>query len=100
MIESNSNSNDRWMQLVAGIAMSLIGYLLWNSVQVTTQMVGLQSQIQLISQVQSNVIPPVIESSLKELRDKTNADRDLIAKLTEIATGNSRDIGYLKERKP
>lgn len=60
--------------------------------------VGMNSQIAVQSMQHENVIPPVIESSLRELRDKTNSDRELILKLTEIATSNSKDISYIREQ--
>jgi hypothetical protein len=92
----------RWFQIVCSIAILAFSWMMWRSVTHDAQIQALQYQIQTLVQLQGNVIPPVVESSLREIRDKTNSDREMIAKLTEIAVGNSKDIGYLKEnsRKP
>ena len=88
------------MQILAAVTIGLVGWLCYRSIAHDAQIQATQYQISAIIATQTNVIPPVVESSLRELRDKTNSDRDMIARLTEIATGNSKDIGYLKERLP
>lgn len=83
--------DDKWQAVVTGAVMLWLG---WLSVMV----IGMRSQMDVQSMARENVIPPVIEASLRELRDKTNGDRELILKLTEIATGNAKDISYIKEQ--
>lgn len=83
--------DDKWQAVVTGAVMLWLG---WLSVMV----IGMRSQLDVQSMARDNVIPPVVESSMRELRDKGNTDRELILKLTEIATGNQKDIGYLKEQ--
>lgn len=82
--------DDKWQAIITAAVLAWLG---WLSIMV----VGMRSQIDVQSMARENVIPPVIESSLRELRDKGNTDRELILKLTEIATGNAKDIGYIKE---
>lgn len=90
------------MYAVIGITMTLGlgigGWLCSRSIAHDAQISAIQFQIQSMIQINGNTISPVIESSLRELRDKTNNDRDLISKLTELATSNAKDIGYLKEQ--
>lgn len=84
--------NNRW---IYGICIAgAVAWMGWLSIMV----IGMNSQLAVQSMQHENVIPPVIEASLRELRDKTNGDRELILKLTEIATSNSKDIGYLREQ--
>lgn len=73
------------------------GWLAQRSIAHDAQIAAMQYQLQSVIQINTNTISPVVEASLRELREKTNTDRELIAKLTEIATGNSKDIGYLRE---
>lgn len=70
-----------------------MAWLGWLSIMV----VGMRSQLDVQSMARENVIPPVVESSMRELREKGNSDRELILKMTELATGNQKDISYLKE---
>lgn len=87
---------------MVAISTLAVSWLMYRSVIHDAQIQSFQYQLQALVQSQSNTISPVVESSLREIRDKTNSDREMIAKLTEIAVGNSKDIGYLKEnsRKP
>lgn len=85
----------KWPALVATVLIAWVGWLSVNVITLSQQMEGIRIN-------QSNVIPPVVESSLRELRDKTNtqevSDRELLTRLTETAINNAKDIGYLKEQ--
>lgn len=82
---------NKWQAVLTGSVMLWLG---WLSIMV----IGMHSQLDVQSMQHENVIPPVIESSLHELREKGNTDRELILKLTEIATSNSKDISYIREQ--
>ncbi len=86
-------SEHKWPAIVCTM---LIGWNGWLSLIVF----GHNTKIESISNTQSNVIPPVVESSFKELREKTNGEAksnaEALAKLTQIAIENSKDIGYIK----
>lgn len=83
--------------LVPVCVTALIGWLGW----ITILTIGNSADIRAIALTQTNVIPPVVEQSLKELRDKGNvesrATNELLAKLTETAIGNAKDIGYMRQ---
>lgn len=83
-------NENKWQGI---IATALFAWLAWLSIMV----IGMNSQLAVQSMQHDNVIPPVIEASFKELRDKTNGDRELILRLTEVATSNQKDISYIRE---
>lgn len=84
--------------LVLTIVLALGGWLCSRSIAHDAQITAVQYQLQALIQTQTNVIPPVIEAALMELRSKGNSDRELNLKAVEIATGNQKDIGYIKEQ--
>lgn len=86
------------MGVTLTIGLGIGGWLCQRSIAHDAQIQAVQYQLSAIILSQANTISPVVEASLRELRDKTNSDRDLIGKLTEIATGNAKDIGYLREQ--
>lgn len=99
------------LQSAAGrIAIAIAGVLLlaWGSwatvslLSIPSDLRAIQFNLQALQSIQSNTIPPVVEASLRELREKGNtqisADRETLAKLTETAINNAKDIGYLKEQ--
>lgn len=94
---SNDQLNERWFQLLYGGFVIIVGWLCYRSITHDAQMQAIQFQISNLIQVQSNVIPPVVEASLKELRDKTNVDRELISRLSESVNANTREISYVRE---
>lgn len=85
-----SSLDDKWQAIITAAVMAWLGWL-------SLMVVGMRSQMDVQSMARENVIPPVVESSLRELREKGNTDRELILKLTEIATSNAKDISYLRE---
>lgn len=99
---SEDSSNKWWIGLIITLALAVFGMVVsWLS-WLTLTVVGHSSELKGLSLNQSNVIPPVVEQSLREIRDKTNlearSNAEALAKLTELAVGNSKDIGYIKER--
>lgn len=95
---STDASTEKWLQIVSAIVMAAMGWLMWRTVAHDAQLQAMQYQIQSIIQTQSNVIPPVVEQSLREIREKGNAQSEILAKLTQAATSNGLEIGYLKDR--
>lgn len=94
----SGNNPDRWMQILASVITMLICWLCYRSVTHDAQIQSQQYQIGTILQTQQNVIPPVIEASLRELRDKTNADRDLILAMSQRASDNQKDISFIRQQ--
>lgn len=74
----------------------LVSWLSW----LTLTVVAHSSELKSVVLTQSNVIPPVVENSLHELRQKTNEESkssaEATSKLMQIAVENSKDIGYIK----
>lgn len=62
---------------------------------------ALDAKVQAMQLTQANIISPVVEASFRELRDKGNQEASgvatQLAKLTQIATENSKDISYIRE---
>lgn len=89
-----------WTVLGIGTAMLIpfMGWLANRSIAHDAQISAVQYQIQSMLQIQSNTISPVVEASLRELRDKSNEDRKLIQIIAESSSRNTLEIGYLKER--
>lgn len=84
------------MQIVAGIMVMFCGWLGWRSLAHDEQIKSLQYQIQSVLQVQSNTIPPIVEQSLREIRERINAEQrtsnEYIQKMLEQLTANRGDI--------
>lgn len=61
----------------------------------------LEAKVQAMQLTQANIISPVVEASLREIRDKGNTEASgvasQLARLTQIATENSKDISYIRE---
>lgn len=87
---SDVNTN-RYAAIVVTIQLA---WMAWLSLTV----IGLKSDMSSLQLLQSNVIPPVVEGSFKELREKGNSDKEILSRLTEIAGRNAQDIGYIKEQ--
>lgn len=91
-----------------GVVFTIVGALLLTWLTwISGSLITIQQRMVSIELNQANVIPPVVEASLRELREKTNSqaaqEAQTIAKLTETAINNAKDIGYLREqvsRKP
>lgn len=85
---------ERWVQIALSAIMIWCGWL-------TIRSISLDAQLATTIQTQSNVIPPVIEASFKEIREKGNVEaktvNDALVILTKMATENGKDIGYIKE---
>lgn len=85
----SADPSERWVQILAAVVVALIGWLCYQSIQQGAQIQSLQYQYSGMIQAQQNVIPPVVEASLRELREKTNTDRDLILKMANTAADSS-----------
>lgn len=86
------------MGIVAAIILPVFGWLCQRSISHDAQIAAVQYQIQAMIVAQTNVIPPVIEGALRELRDKGNKDRDELTSLMSAMTANTKDISYLREQ--
>lgn len=62
------------------------------------QLQAVQYQIQAIVQQNTNTITPVVESSFREIREKSNNQAETLSKLTEAALENRQQLGFLKEQ--
>lgn len=86
---------ERWVQWAMGFI--IIGFA-W----LVIEHFSLDSKVQAIQLTQANIISPVVEASLREIRDKGNQESSgvasQLAKLTQIATENSKDISYIKDK--
>jgi hypothetical protein len=93
---------ERWFQIVCSIAVAALGWTMWRSVTHDAQISALGYQIQGVVQSSHDVIPPSVEASLREIRDKENGfNRDImaqLAKITENSINNTNQISYLKEQ--
>jgi hypothetical protein len=86
---------ERWVQWAMGI---LIAGFAWLSVE----HFSLEAKVQAMQLTQANIISPVVEASFREIRDKGNQESSgvasQLARLTQIATENSKDISFIKEK--
>jgi hypothetical protein len=85
---------ERWVQWVIGLIIAGFAWL-------TVEHFSLDSKVQAMQLTQANIISPVVEASLREIRDKGNTEQagvaSQLARLTQIATENSKDISYIRE---
>lgn len=85
---------ERWVQWSVGLQALAIAWLVISHFT-------LQARVEAMQLTQSNIISPVVEASLREIRDKGNAEAlgtsAQLARLTQIATENSKDISYIRE---
>ena len=85
-----------WIGLVTTLAVLVVGLLFswlgWMSITI----IGMKSQVEMLSLQQRDVISPVVEQSLREIRQKTNEmysqNQESIQRLLEIANQNRGDI--------
>jgi len=85
-----------WIGLVTTLAVLVVGLLFswlgWMSITI----IGMKSQVEMLSLQQRDVISPVVEQSLREIRQKTNEmyseNQENIQKLLDIANQNRGDI--------
>lgn len=78
------------------MALAVFGMFIgWNA-WMTLQVVSHAAELRTLSLQQSNVISPVVEQSLRELRQKTNEQYEAYTqghqKLMEIANQNRSDV--------
>lgn len=85
-----SDLDNKWQALLTAAVLAWLG---WLSIMV----ISMNAKIETQTVVHQNVIPPVVEASLSELRAKGNSDRELLSRLMESSMANSKDISYLKE---
>lgn len=83
--------------LVGTIGLALGGFLCQRTISHDAQIAAIQYQIQSVIQIQTNTIPPVIEQSLREIREKGNSQTELLSRLAESSSRNTQEVGYLKE---
>lgn len=93
---TEESTNRWWVGLIATLAIALFGmFVSWNA-WMTLTLVGHSSELKTLNLQQSNVISPVVEQSLRELRQKTNEQYDAYTlghqKLLEIANQNRSDV--------
>lgn len=78
-----------------------MGFMILGFAWLVIMHFALEAKVQSIQLTQANIISPVVESSLREIRDKGNQEStgvaSQLAKLTQIATENSKDISYIRE---
>jgi hypothetical protein len=91
---------DKVFYWIIAAILSIAGWAVTRTYAHDAQLQAIQYQIQAIVQQNGNTISPVVEASLREIREKTNAQADAITKLTEAALDNRKEIGFLKERAP
>lgn len=82
------------------VIISLMGWLCFRSISHDAQIAAVQYQIQSIVQSQSNTIPPVVETSLREIREKTNAQVEMMTQIRIDVRDNQKDIVALKDKLP
>lgn len=82
----------KWQAIVVSAAVVWLG---WLSLMVVSMNAKMESQ----AVMHNNVIPPVIESSLAELRGKGNNQQELLTKLSEVAIGNAKDLSYATDQR-
>lgn len=85
---------ERWVQWAMGLM--IVGFA-WLFIEHFT----LKNKVESMQITQANIISPVVEASLREIRDKGNSEASgvasQLARLTQIATENSKDISYIRE---
>lgn len=93
---------ERWFQIVCAIAVTALGWTMVRSVAHDAQISALTYQIQGIVQTSHDVIPPSVEASLRELRDKENQFNskvmEQLGKITENSINNTNQISNIKEQ--
>lgn len=93
---SEESANRWWVGLIVTLALAVFGmFVSWNA-WMTLQIVSHSAELRTLSLQQSNVISPVVEQSLREIRQKTNEQYEAYSdghqKLLEIANQNRSDV--------
>lgn len=93
---STDDIQQKWPALAAGMASIIIlPWMAW----ITLQIIDMKASIQAQTITSANVIPPVVESALVEIRTRLNADQVERTRILQGVIENSKDIGYLQQKK-
>ncbi len=87
-----------WIGLVTTLAVLVVGLLFswlgWMSITI----IGMKSKLEILSFQQRDVIPPVVETSLREIRSKTNEQMDQVNNARADIQLIQKDLIYIKEQ--